>query len=182
MLRLSKGDFKMKVRIIIISFLISSLAAAADMGITLGYRSDSATANSGAAIESKNNVMIGGVGLVDLGPQIVLRLGFNYTPRSFGLVSGEAKFTYIDIPVGILWKFSDYGGAFAGVNPSLMVSGSCPGGCSGTANMPVGYQFGIQFKFAPQMGLAMYYESMGALTQGIDSAKAVAVQFLYTFD
>jgi hypothetical protein len=172
----------MKVRIILVSVFISCFSWAADMGVAIGFRSDSATANSGTNVDSRTNTMLGGLGLFELGPQVVLRLGFNYTPRSYGVAGGDAKFTYIDVPVGVMWKFSDYGGVFGGINPALSVSASCPGTCSGVSNMPVGYQFGLQFKFAPQMGLTMFYESMGAISQGIDSSKAVAAQFLYTFD
>ncbi len=169
---------------VILALQYSKHASANDIGLVLGYKSDSATANNtSVTVDTRTNLNFGMLSFFELGPQILLRMGFIYNPRNYGLTTGEVKLTYVDVPVGLMWKFSDYGGAFIGANAALNVSASCPAGaCTNLNNVASGYQFGVNFKFAPHMGGAFYYEAMGSLVQNIENPKAVAIQFLYTFE
>lgn len=169
---------------ILFILLSSAFAHSADLAIVAGLKSDSATANNPAVtVDSRNGYNVGMLSFFELGPQVILRLGFVYTPRTYGLTAGDVKLTYVDIPVSLMWKFSDYGGAYIGANAAMNVSASCPGGgCSNLTSVVSGYQFGFNFKFAPHMGGVIYYEAMGAMVQNIENPKSVVAQFLYTFE
>jgi hypothetical protein len=174
--------------IMMLTFMAATNSFASDYGVVIGVRSDSATSNNlNTQINSNTDYMAGVVGVMDAFSQFQLRSGFLYTTRSYGYIpqsgaSGTATFSSLDVPVGLLWKMSDYGGPFLGANVALNVSSSCPGGtCTGLSSMPVGLQLGAQFKFAPQFGAAIYYESMGPLGIDIDSPKAAVGQLLITF-
>lgn len=173
---------------ILMTLVFSTTSQASDFGIALGLRSDSATSNTASTqIDAKSNYMAGVVGAFDAFAQVQVRTGFMYTVRGYGYTPsgstlGDANFQSLDVPVGLLWKLSDYGGPFIGANVALNVSSSCKGTCTNVNSFPAGIQLGAQFKFAPMMGAALYYESMGAMMTGIDSAKAVVAQFIITFD
>ncbi len=166
----------------------SMAAQASDYGVAIGVRSDSATSNTSSTNITGNTDYQGGViAIVDVVSPIAIRTGILYTTRQYGYTpllgpSGQANFTYADVPLGLFWQLSDYGGPFAGANFAFNVSSSCPGGnCTGVANTLSGFQFGVHFKFAPQFGADLYYESMAAVMPGIDNPKAVAGNLFITF-
>jgi hypothetical protein len=167
---------------------LSTLAEASDYGVAVGIRSDSATSNTSSTNISGNTDYQGGVvANIDLVSSLQIRTGILYTTRQYGYspaigATGQAVFTYADVPLGLLWALSDYGGPFVGANFGFNVSSSCPGGnCTGVASSIAGYQFGVHFKFAPQFGAELYYESMAAVMPGIDNPKAVAGNIFVTF-
>lgn len=169
--------------LVFVALFINFQANAADLAIVVGLKTDSATANNTAiAVDSRSGYNAGMLGYFELGPQILLRFGMVYTPRTYGLAAGDVKLTYVDIPVGLMWKFSDYGGVYASANAAMNVSAACPTSCANLANVANGYQFGFNFKFAPHMGGVIYYEAMSSLVVNIENPKAVAAQFLYTFE
>lgn len=178
----------MKSSTLFASILIFSISAlASDFGVVVGARNDSATSNTTTTqVNSNTNYMAGVVGAIDAYSQIQIRTGFLYTSRAYGYVpatgaTGTATFTSLDVPVGLLWKLSDYGGPFVGANVAMNVSSSCPGTCTNVAGFPAGVQIGAQFKFAPMFGGAIYYESMAAVVNGIDNPKAAVAQLIMTF-
>lgn len=170
--------------------LVGMSAQAQDVGVVFGIRNDSADAKApGYTIEGKNSFNVGGIAKFELKDAWNLRTGFIYTQRFFEVKNGttslgDAKFTYFEIPVGLMYKFSDFGGAFVGPNIAMNISKECPGGtCTGTNSAPIGLQVGASFKFAPQMGFEFYYETMMAkLNDDIENSKAIVANFMITFD
>ncbi len=163
-------------------------AEASDYGVLIGVRSDSATSNAAStSISGNTDYQAGVIASIETISSLEVRTGMLYTTRQYGYtpatgVAGQANYTYADIPLGLLWKLSDYGGPFVGGNFGFNVASSCPGGsCTGVASSISGYQFGVHFKFAPQFGGELYYEAMGAVMPGIDSPKAVAANLFITF-
>jgi hypothetical protein len=194
----TKGDHMHKrnltlVVLVALTILAGKKAVASDYGIALGIRSDSATSNaSGTSISANTDYQGGVVAAIEAISAIEIRTGLFYTSRQYGYTpatgaSGTASFSYADIPVGLLWKLSDYGGPFVGANFGFNVASSCPTGsgiCTGSNSVNssiTGYQFGVHFKFAPQFGAELYYEGMSAIVTGIDSAKAFAFNLFMTF-
>lgn len=166
---------------------LASTVQAQDMGIVAGMRSDSADTDvSGASVNSKTNWQVGGVAKFDLHPTWQIRTGFIYLQRSYeykmGTTSTDMKFTYFEVPVGILYKFSDFGGAFIGPALDMNVSKDC-NSCTGVQSMVVPIQLGASFKFAPQVGMEFYFETGASkIADGLTSPKAVAVNLMITFD
>lgn len=176
----------------------SSLASAQDLGVVVGYRSDSADSGSATTtLDTMGNVQVGAVGKFQLSEAFWLRSGMIYIQRSYGFTTtlvpatGTYKATYFEIPLGLLWKLSDAGGVFAGGAFNLGLSNKCDisagATCSftGHANSPFAAQLGASFKVAPQFGFEIYYEALTGnkkIAEGIDNARAIAANLMITFD
>lgn len=174
----------------VVMLALGSAAFAQDVGVIVGMRADSAEAKtSGLSVGGKTNFQAGGVAKFELKDALQLRTGFIYTQRNYELKSGttalgDGKFTYFEVPVGLMYKFSDFGGAFIGPALAFNVSKECPGGtCEEVSSAPMALQFGASFKFAPQFGAEFYYETlMAKVAKEIESPKAVVVNLMVTFD
>lgn len=166
-----------------------------DFGLLAAYRTDSADARPGFAIGSRANWSAGMLGFLPMVGDLQLRGGFLYSQRQYGYSNtagsdlGRFDFTYFDVPIGIKYKIGDYGGPFVGLVLPLNVSKACPNaapggsGCNDVSGAPLGYQIGASFKFAPQLGVELYYEALGTrLADGVENAKAVVAGLLITFD
>ena len=180
----------MKAFLFALLMTVGAFAQAQDLGVVVGARADSADATTkGYTDAGKTNFQIGAIAKFDLKDAWQIRSGFIYTQRNYTLQNGttdigDLKFTYFEIPVGLLYKFSDFGGAFIGPSLDFNVSKTCPGGaCTGVSGMPIGMQVGASFKFAPQMGAEIYYETLSSkLADEAEAPKAVVVNFMVTFD
>lgn len=188
-----KTNLMMKVVAAAVVALISVSALAQDVGVVVGVRSDNADGNNNVKITGKTGFQAGVVAKFDMTSALQLRSGFLATQRSYeysittpAILNDEYKMTYFEIPVGVLWKFSDYGGVFAGPAISLNLSKSCPGGdCSGTEvnSSPLSFQFGGSFKVAPQVGFEVYYESMlNDVSKDVKSGRSLMANLMITFD
>lgn len=172
--------------------MVAGLAAQAqDVGIVLGMRSDNADSDDSAVkITGKNSFQGGAIAKFDLKDKWQIRSGFIYTQRAFEVgtpgskLTTDFKFTYFEVPANLLYKFSDYGGAFVGPAIAFNVSKDCGAGtCSGVNSSPLFLQLGASFKFAPQLGAEIYYEmGLSKLADHVTSPKAVMANILITFD
>lgn len=177
--------------LVLLSFSLPALAQ--EVGVVAGFRNDNAdAASTNATVSSTTGFQAGILTKRELAGPLQLRTGFIYTSRTYGYsspgsaVSGDFKVTYFEIPAGLLYKFSDYGGAFAGAALNLNLAKDCPGGsCSGAdvATAPISVQFGGSFKFAPQMGFEVYYEMMtGNIAKDIKSVRSLVANLTLSFD
>lgn len=167
----------------------SSMAFANEFAITGGARFDNADSGTvGTSVEARLNFQAGVLGFIELGGRNYLRTGAEFATRSYGFKTstvalGDARFTSFDVPVGYLFRFSDYGGIFAGGLFTFNFSKDCPGGCTSASASPVGAQFGASFKIAPQIGGEVYFEMMSQkLASGVENPKAVVGQLYFSFD
>ncbi len=170
-------------------FLGAVAAQANEFAVTGGARFDNAdSGTTGTTVEARLNLQAGLLGFIELGGKNYLRTGAEFATRSYGFKTttvslGDARFTSFDVPVGYLYRFSDYGGIFAGGLFTFNFSKDCPGGCTGASSSPIGLQFGSSFKIAPQIGGEVYFEMMNTkLANGIENAKAVVGQLYFSFD
>lgn len=170
--------------------LLGSVAAHAnEFAVAGGARFDNADSGvAGTTVEARLNFQAGMLGFIELGGKNYLRTGAQFATRSYGFKTttvslGDARFTSFDVPVGYLYRFSDYGGIFAGGLFTFNFSKDCPGGCTGASSSPVGVQFGSSFKIAPQIGGEVYFEMMSTkMATGIENSKAVVAQLYFAFD
>lgn len=169
---------------------LSNLAQAQDIGFNVGLRADSASpANSSYTISGQNALTFGSVIKSLISDKIALRYGLQYTQRQYQIEQSNLtqthKFTYFEIPVGILYQLNEFGGLFLGPSLGLGLEKNCGPGvsCIGFNSSYVSMQFGASFKFAPQMGVEVFYESgLSAVTRDIQSPRAVGLNLLITFD
>ncbi len=185
---------------VVVSFFVLTLAVAAnanDFAVVVGMRSNSAdAATAGQTVSSLTGYGAGVLGFFDLsGSAIQGRAGFIYNQRNVEVGTGANKLelnaNYFDIPLTAMYKFADYGGVFAGPVLGLKAGSSCKE--SGTATCTgidtpsgsvVGLQLGASFKFAPQMGAEIYYESIPTeyWKNKAKNMTTVGANFLFTFD
>ncbi|PWU14890.1 MAG: hypothetical protein C5B49_12555 [Bdellovibrio sp.] len=171
-------------------------AQAQDVGIVAGYRSDYADGDANVTVSSKGNFQGGVVVKFGLSSSLLLRSGLMYTQRAYGFqvpalsLNGTIQGSFFEIPVGLLYKFSDYGGVFGGVAPSFGLAKTCSidgssQACTigGQSTSPMTIQFGASFKVAPQFGFELYYEQMlAAYADSVKSPRALVLQAMVTFD
>jgi hypothetical protein len=171
-------------------FFFPIAAFSQDLGITIGIRSDSGDTDlPGTSVASLNSVTFGAVMKSDMTETLALRVAMQYIPRQYQLQSLGAnetyKFTYFEIPVGILYKLSDAGGVFVGPSFGFGLDKSCGqmGVCQGVSNSVTSIQFGASFKFAPHLGVEIFYEKgISQISPQIDQQRAVGVNLFVTFD
>lgn len=181
---------------LVMSFLIGATASADDFAAAVGFRTNSADAVSTSnSVNSKSGFGAGAIGFFDLGDKVQLRTGFLYNQRNVTLTSGTAEAdlnsAYIDIPVTAMYRFAEYGGAFVGPVVGLLASDECEssiaGACTGAkspSSTLVGFQFGVSFKFAPQLGGEFYYEMVPSTywPDALKDARTVGANLLLTFE
>lgn len=181
----------MKRLALLVTTLFSFTTMASDIGVEVGFRQQSGDTQSGSTT-TQTGYHVGGVGTFDLSGPLLFRAGFEYVqrPLTTTVSSVDNKYTmnYFDVPVGLLYKFSDYGGVFGGISIANRLDGSCTasaGTCSvvNPKSMITPFQLGASFKFAPQMGMILIYENMsGDVAQGLSNYRAVGANFFITFD
>jgi len=175
---------------ICLSLVFASPVLAQDVGFTFGIRSDSADTNvTGATVSGVNSVSFGAIMKTELTENFGLRLGMQYVPRQYQITSANStesfRFTYFEVPVGLLYSFSDAGGFFFGPSFGFGLDKFCGQAlvCQGVSNSLTSFQFGASFKFAPQIGLEVFYETgMSPLAPQLQQQRAVNINLMVTFD
>lgn len=159
-----------------------------DFGLEAGIRQQSGDFESGNAAKSQMGLQFGATAHFPISGPLHLRTGMLYTQRPLveELAGGDNKVSmnYLDIPVALMYKFEEYAGVFAGVSLALNLDKSADSGTVQDVKSPlVPILIGASFKFAPQMGVALYYESAsGDVARGIKDYRAVGANLMITFD
>ncbi|MGZ3744622.1 MAG: outer membrane beta-barrel protein [Pseudobdellovibrionaceae bacterium] len=168
--------------------LISFHASAQFLGLELGIRQQSATASTvGITTNTEMAYQFGLVAAFPMVNTLSFRSGFLYTQRpitaKIGTTTTKYTFNYFDIPLTVLWKLNDFGGVYGGVNLALAASADCDN-CGVTVDkkgaMPL--VIGGTFKFAPDVGLDVYFEAMNKFNDDFKDGRAVGANLLITFD
>lgn len=131
---------------------------------------------------------VGGSAVFNISNSIGIKTGLFYNERpfqsSFGTVDQKGKITYFDVPVLLMFKFEDYAGIYIGPSLSMKLSDeSSPLKLIGIKGSVTPITVGAQFKFAPNFGANIYFESVsGEIAQDVSNARAVGANLLITFD
>ena len=134
---------------------------------------------------------VGGSTVFNLNETFGIRTGLFYVERPFesstilSTSNIKGKLTYFDIPVHLMFKLEDYAGIYLGPSVSFKLSDDINNGLKldkiKTSVIPL--TFGAQFKFAPNFGLNIYFESVsGELAQGLENSRAVGANLMIAFD
>lgn len=168
----------------------SSVAMAdIDYGLEVGIRQQSGDAEAaGADGKAEMGYQFGVTGHFPISGPWHLRSGMLYTQRPLTVESGgtdnKVTMTYLDVPVALMYKFEEYAGVFAGVSLGLHLNSDADTGSVQDEKSPlVPLILGASFKFAPQLGVAVYYESAsGDVADGLKNYRAVGANLMITFD
>jgi hypothetical protein len=164
----------------LVLFATNLSANAADLALAIGQASDSSIAANATSNDVTGGSILGGIATGDISGALKFRGGMLYRSRAYGnSVAGTKNtysFNYAEIPLGILWQFTDYGGAFAGLNIGMNVSANCsPTACASLSGSAIGTQIGFQGKFHPNFGGSMFFESTPALVSTLDRETAFGI-------
>lgn len=157
-------------------------------GIEGGFRWSSAEISGASSNKQDIGFQVGGSAVFDFAPSFGIKTGLLYTERPFKSdVLGtevKGKITYFDIPAFFMFKFEEYAGVYLGPSFSFKLGDQVsPGSLTGIKSSVIPITLGAQFKFAPNMGVNIYFESMsGDMATGLSNARAVGANFLFTFD
>lgn len=171
--------------------------AGGDFAIEAGFRQQSAdTDTAGIGTKSQVGYNLGVTAAFPATGPLWFRTGLHYTQRPIVLTStaspsDEAKIsmTYFDIPLELMYKFEDFAGVYGGLILSMNLdktySGTgifAGGSVTGVKSTLTPFVIGAAFKFAPQLGANVFFETGGDAATGLKNYRSVGVNFMFTFD
>ncbi len=180
-----------------------ALTPSNEFAIELGFRQQSGDTDlvttSGAntnswSTSSQNGIQGGATALIPFTEKLYLRTGLLYTQRPLIVKDSstpaiEYKFgiNYLDLPLNLMYKFEDYGGLFAGIDLAMQFDSSCSASTTCKVDniaspiMPI--VIGAAFKFAPQFGGTLYFETMsGKVADNLKNYRALGFNLFITFE
>ena len=171
---MKKQSLVSKILILVLAAVITGFypvqsMADIDYGLELGMRSQSGDVDAaGWSSTSQSATQFGGVIHFPLAGKLMMRTGMLYTPRPLiAKMSGaenKISMNYLDVPVALLFNFEDHAGVFGGISLGMNLDKSCDAvncALSDVKSMIWPFIFGASFKFAPQLGATIYFESYG---------------------
>ena len=156
--------------------------------IEAGFKWASADFKNADSNKQVLGYQVGGSAVFDIAGNFGIKTGLFYNERpfesNFGSGTFKGKITYFDIPVLLMFKFEDYAGVYVGSAMSLKLSDeSSPGKLTNIKGNVVPIIVGAQFKFAPNLGANIYFESVsGEIADNVSNARAVGANLMITFD
>jgi hypothetical protein len=161
----------------------------ADAALEIGFRQQNGTFESvGVDENAKIGYQVGMSGSMPIADSLSFRSGLFYVEKAIEIESGitktDLKFTYFQIPVALMFKFIENAGVYGGVNIDFNLSDDCGSdNCDDVQSLMTPIVIGAAFKFAPQMGANLFFESgSGKVANNVKDFKAVGVNLMITFD
>ncbi len=158
-----------------------------DMALEVGFRHQNGDV-AGSDTNAKVGYQLGLSTAFPMADKWSFRTGLFYTEKNIEVESGttkqDYKFSYVEIPATVMMKFTESAGAYAGVNLSMNLDDDCgTGTCSSVESFVTPIVIGAAFKFAPQFGGNVYFETLsGDVANGVKDFKAIGANLMVTFD
>lgn len=169
--------------------LISSPALAdIDYGLEVGIRQQSGDVPSPGSTDSKMGMQFGGYAHFPLSGAVHLRTGMLYTQRplvvkGLGSSDNNISMNYLDIPLALMYKFEEYAGIYAGVVLAMNLDKKADFGTFEDVKSPyTPFILGAAFKFHPNLGANIYFETGGDVAKDLEKYRAVGANLQITFD
>jgi hypothetical protein len=189
-----------KMFLFLVSMIVSvaASAAASDYGVIAGFRSQSGdVTDTTVSTSSGTGYQLGLTASFPLSGDLNFRTGFMYVERPIKISvtaaptnTADIKLTYFDLPATLSYKVADYaaiyGGLIIGMNLSKTYSGTgvfATGTVTDVKSMITPIVLGAAFRFAPQIGADVFFESFGSdMASGYKNYRAVGANFVYYLD
>ena len=160
-----------------------------DAAFELGFRQQNGTVE-GVGVDEKAKIgyQAGVSGAFPISDMFSFRTGLFYVEKPLkyevGGASDDLSFTYFQVPVTAMYKFAEYAGVYAGVNLDINLADDCGDvSCEDVKSMNTPFVMGAAFKFAPQLGANVFFESGSSeVADGIKDLRAVGVNLMITVD
>lgn len=184
---------KMFARLFCVALFLGAAPALADydFGLEVGVRQQNGDPETaGLSGKSQMALQFGGFVHFPLQGALHLRTGMLYTQRPIIVetdatgAENKVSMNYLDVPVTLMYKFEEYAGIYGGFTLGLNIdSDADTGSVKGIKSPLVPFIFGAFFKFAPNLGAGLYYESAsGDVADGLKNYRAVGANLMITFD
>lgn len=182
---------KLALSFVVALGMMSSLAMAEnDYGLEVGVRQQSGDVDGGGSTKSQMGMQFGATAHFPVSGPLHLRTGMLYTQRSLaveGTPDNKVSMNYLDVPLALLYKFEEYAGFFVGVSLGLNLDKSSDVGTVTDVKSPLmPLLLGVTFKFAPDLGATLYYESASGEVAKVGTSlkdyRAVGANLMITFD
>lgn len=190
-----KKDIKNITLSLMIFLSSTAFASESEFAVTGGFRTNNMDTDIvGNNVSGQNGFQLGGLAWFHFASPLSLRLGFLYSQRyaqvtASNIAATDIRFTYLDIPATIQYKFGDFGGVFFGPVFSFNQSKECSragvsgNACTGVQSSIIPLSLGVSFKFAPQMGAELAYEFYsGKIADGLNNLRSIGANFVFFFD
>lgn len=179
----------MKFISLFVLFLGFSVQAAnyADAAFEIGFRQQNGTVE-GTDENAKIGYQAGVSGTMPITDALSFRSGLFYVEKAIEIESSgsktDLKFTYFQVPATLMFKFIENVGVYGGVNVDFNLSDDCGSAtCDDVQSLTTPIVIGAAFKFAPQMGVNVFFESgSGEVADNVEDFKAVGANLMITFD
>jgi hypothetical protein len=181
----------MKYTVILSLFFAFTTQAAnyTDAALEIGFRQQNGSVDAPADANAKSGYQVGVSGAFPISDSLSFRSGLFYVEKSIESETSptakeDLKFTYFQVPAALLFKFMDYAGVYAGVNLEFNLGDDCgTNNCQDVQSMTTPIVLGATFKFLPQMGANVFFESgSGEVADGVKDFRAVGANLMITFD
>ncbi|MGZ3769421.1 MAG: outer membrane beta-barrel protein [Bdellovibrio sp.] len=181
---------KLALTLLAVFGLSSAAMADVDYGLEVGIRAQSGDSKTaGATTDSQTGMQFGATGHFVISGPWHLRTGLLYTQRPLTVknlgVEDKITMNYVDIPLALMYKFEEYAGVFAGVSLGMNLDKNASSGTAVTdvTSPLIPFLVGASFKFAPNLGVALYYESSsGDVSNLTKNYRAVGANLMITLD
>ena len=156
--------------------------------VEAGFKWNTAKITGSTSDKQEVGFQLGISTIMNFGAKFGLRTGMFYAERPFASeVSGltlKGKISYFDVPAQLMFKFEEYAGVYVGPSLSIKLGDEAStGSLSEPKSMVIPLTFGAQFKFVPNLGANIFFETVpGDLANGVSNSRAVGVNFLFTLD
>lgn len=169
----------------IVTVYTANSFAAGDFGLEVGLHNQSGDTDLNQSTTTQGGFQFGATAAFQVNGPLHFRTGMLYTNRHLKVSDTKYSLNYLDIPATLMYKFEDYAGVFAGVVASLNLDSSTNDSTkvTGVKSTLFPIVFGATFKFAPQMGATIYYESIsGDVADHLKNFRAVGANLVMTFE
>jgi hypothetical protein len=180
----------------VVGFVLISaigLSATAEVSYSMpsleaGFKWNAMDLDGGSSSKQSLGLQFGGSVVFNLAEKIGLRTGLFYNERTFKFDSVDGKVTYADVPAHLMFKLEDYAGIYFGPSLSMKIGDECKassGSCTlqDVSGMVTPLTFGGQFKFTPNLGLNLFFETVPTtIARGLKNSRGIGANILFSFD
>lgn len=156
--------------------------------VEAGFKWNTAKFTGSTSDRQEVGYQVGVSTVLNFSTKFGLRTGMFYSERPFGSeVSGltrKGKISYFEVPAQFMFKLEDYAGVYVGPSLAIKLGDEVSTGTlAEPKSMIIPLTFGAQFKFLPNLGANVFFETVsGDLANGVSNSRAVGVNLLFTLD
>ncbi len=175
--------------IVLVFFGLSSHALEAQFAVGGGIKSTSIDATAATTnVSGLGGYQLGAYGFFPFTEEFQLRTAFLYSQRAFSTkisnTDYDVKLAYLDIPITAMYRFSEFGGVYAGPVISLLQGKDFDRTqITGAKSSVVPLTVGVNFKFHPQIGADIFYEVIsGSVADGFENMRSFGASVIIYFE